>query len=129
MTEALKLTLGARYTNEVKDIRRQFAVGTPRFTLFNVPYGGVPDAKFNNFSPTATLGYEVSDNINVYARWARGYKSGGFNGETDVAGLIGQPFSCTTAPGNAGKLAAAPIAPKRSTAMNSASRPSSPMAS
>ena len=92
------------YTNEVKDIRRKLAVGTPRFTLFDVPYGGVPDAKFNNFSPTATLSYEASDNVNVYARWARGYKSGGFNGETDVAGLIGQPFNCTSAPGNASEL-------------------------
>ena len=104
LTEALKMTLGARYTNEVKDIRRKFAVGTPRFTLFDVPYGGVPDAKFNNFSPTATLSYEASDTVNVYARWARGYKSGGFNGETDVAGLIGQPFNCTSAPGNASEL-------------------------
>ena len=104
LTEALKMTLGARYTNEVKDIRRKFAVGMPRFTLFDVPYGGVPDAKFNNFSPTATLSYEASDNVNVYARWARGYKSGGFNGETDVAGLIGQPFNCTSAPGNGSEL-------------------------
>ena len=104
LTEALKMTLGARYTNEVKDIRRRFAVGTPRTVLFDVPYGGVPDAKFNNFSPTATLSYEASDNVNVYARWARGYKSGGFNGETDVAGLIGQTFNCTSAPGNASEL-------------------------
>ena len=104
LTDALKMTLGARYTDEVKDIRRKFAVGTPRFTLFNVPYGGVPDAKFNNFSPTATLSYEASDTVNVYARWARGYKSGGFNGETDVAGLIGQPFNCTSAPGNSSEL-------------------------
>jgi len=104
LTDALKMTLGARYTNEVKDIRRKFAVGTPRVTLFDVPYGGVPDAKFNNFSPTATLSYEASDNVNVYARWARGYKSGGFNGETDVGGLIGQPFNCTSAPGNGSEL-------------------------
>jgi len=104
LTDALKMTLGARYTNEVKDIRRRFAVGTPRTVLFDVPYGGVPDAKFNDFSPTATLSYEASDNVNVYARWARGYKSGGFNGETDVGGLIGQPFSCTSAPGKNSEL-------------------------
>ena len=104
LTDALKMTLGARYTNEVKDIRRRFAVGTPRTVLFDVPYGGVPDAKFNNFSPTATLSYEASDKVNVYARWARGYKSGGFNGETDVSGLIGQPFNCTSAPGNGSEL-------------------------
>jgi iron complex outermembrane recepter protein len=104
LTDALKLTVGGRYTNEKKDIRRLFAVGTPRFVLFNLPYGGVPDAKFNNFSPTATLSYAASDDVNVYARWARGYKSGGFNGETDVAGLIGSPFNCTTAPGRTSEL-------------------------
>lgn len=104
LTDALKLTLGGRYTNEKKDIRRQFAVGTPRNILFNLPYGGVPDAKFNNFSPTATLSYKASDNINLYGRWARGYKSGGFNGETDVGALIGSPFNCTSAPGNVSEL-------------------------
>jgi iron complex outermembrane recepter protein len=104
LTEALKLTAGGRYTEERKDIRRLFAVGTPRFVLFNLPYGGVPDAKFQNFSPTVTLSYEASDAVNLYARWARGYKSGGFNGETDVGGLIGSPFNCTTAPGNASEL-------------------------
>ena len=104
LTDALKLTLGGRYTNEKKDIRRSFAVGTPRTVLFNLPYGGVPDAKFNNFSPTVTLSYAASDDINLYGRWARGYKSGGFNGETDVAGLIGRPFSCTTAPGSTSEL-------------------------
>lgn len=104
LTDALKLTLGGRYTNERKDIRRQFAVGTPRIVLFNLPYGGVPDAKFNNFSPTATISYEASDAVNLYARWARGYKSGGFNGETDVTALIGSPFSCTTAPGKTSEL-------------------------
>lgn len=104
MTDALKMTLGARYTNELKDIRRRFAVGTPRTVLFDVPYGAVPDAKFNNFSPTATLSYEASDNVNVYARWARGYKSGGFNGETDVGGLIGQTFNCTSTPGKSSEL-------------------------
>lgn len=104
LTDALKLTLGGRYTNEKKDIRRFFAVGTPRTVLFNLPYGGVPDARFNNFSPTATLSYAASDDVNLYARWARGYKSGGFNGETDVGALIGSPFNCATALGNASEL-------------------------
>lgn len=95
ITDALKLTLGGRYTHEVKDVRRylqiifdsQMATANPSLvfplTVADIPYGGVPDAKYNNFSPAATLSYEVNDNVNVYARFARGFKSGGFNGETN----------------------------------------------
>ena len=84
LTDAFKLTLGGRYTHEKKDVRRFLQIpGTPTVTLVNIPYGGVPDAKYNNFSPAATLSYEVNDNVNVYARFARGFKSGGFNGETN----------------------------------------------
>jgi iron complex outermembrane receptor protein len=94
MTDALKLTLGGRYTHESKDIRRFFAAGSPLATVINLPYGGVPDAKYNNFSPAATLSYEASDAVNVYARFARGFKSGGFNGETNIFFDPGAPAGC-----------------------------------
>ena len=94
MTDALKLTLGGRYTHESKDIRRFFAGGSPLATVINLPYGGVPDAKYNNFSPAATLSYEASDAVNVYARFARGFKSGGFNGETNIFFDPGAPAGC-----------------------------------
>lgn len=97
--ESLKLTLGGRYTHERKDIRRFFAAGSPLVTVINLPYGGVPDAKYNDFSPAVTLSYEASDDINLYARFARGFKSGGFNGETNVffdpAAPAGCPFGLT----------------------------------
>lgn len=94
LTEALKLTLGGRYTHEKKDVRRFFAAGLPLATVINLPYGGVPDATYNNFSPAATLAYEASDAINFYARFARGFKSGGFNGETNVFFDPGAPAGC-----------------------------------
>lgn len=91
LTDALKLSLGGRYTHESKDIRRYFRVNfdfangilTPT-VIADIPYGVVPDVKYNDFSPAATLAYAVSDDVNVYARFARGFKSGGFNGETNV---------------------------------------------
>ncbi len=104
LTDQLKLTLGGRYTHEKKDIRRYFAAGTPLVPLFNLDYGGVPDAKYNSFTPAMTLAYQANANVNVYARFAQGFKSGGFNGETDVSALIGSPFSCTTAPGKNSEL-------------------------
>ncbi len=91
MLQGLKLTLGARYTHEEKDIRRYFRVNydaangiTSPVVVADISYGGVPDAKYNSFTPAVTLGYEVSNQVNVYARYARGFKSGGFNGETNV---------------------------------------------
>ncbi|QYU69700.1 TonB-dependent receptor [Leptolyngbya sp. 15MV] len=91
LTEQLRLTLGGRYTHEKKDVRRFLQVLAdaaipPAFlplTVADIPYGGVPDAKFDNFSPAATLAWSPSDDVNLYARFARGFKSGGFNGETN----------------------------------------------
>ena len=92
ITDALKLTLGGRYTEEKKDISRFLQVlrdpaipaAALPFTVADIRVGDLPDARFSNFSPAATLSYEVNRDVNVYARFARGYKSGGFNGETNV---------------------------------------------
>ncbi|MFN5782009.1 MAG: TonB-dependent receptor [Novosphingobium sp.] len=91
LTDALKVTLGGRYTHEKKDVRRFFRVNRDvgngilaPLVVANLAYGVIPDAKYNNFSPAVTLAWEASDNINLYARFAQGFKSGGFNGETNV---------------------------------------------
>ena len=91
ITERLKLTLGGRYTEETKDISRFFRVNfDPANGIFSplvvadLAYGDLPDAKFTDFSPAVTLSYEASDNVNAYARFAQGFKSGGFNGESNV---------------------------------------------
>jgi iron complex outermembrane receptor protein len=91
LTERLKLTLGGRYTEETKDISRFFRVNfdpangiTSPLMVANLPYGAIPDAKFSDFSPAVTLSYAASDTINLYARFAQGFKSGGFNGESNV---------------------------------------------
>lgn len=91
LTERLQLTLGARYTHEKKDISRFFRINqdlangiVAPLVVADLPTGSVPDATFEDFSPAATLSYEVTDDIYVYARYARGFKSGGFNGESNV---------------------------------------------
>lgn len=93
LTDALTVTLGGRYTHERKDIRRFLRINfdaanniTAPLVVADIPYGGVPDAKYNDFSPAATLSYAITPDVNVYARFARGFKSGGFNGETNEFG-------------------------------------------
>ena len=94
ITDALKLTVGARYTEETKDISRFLqiirdpsipAVALP-FTVADIGFGDLPDAKFDDFSPSATLSYQINPDVNIYARYAQGFKSGGFNGETNAFG-------------------------------------------
>lgn len=85
VTDALTLTVGGRYTQETKDISRFLrSLGPPTpFTIADIQFGDVPDAKFNDFSPAVTLTYAINEDVNVYARYAQGFKSGGFNGETN----------------------------------------------
>jgi iron complex outermembrane receptor protein len=93
VTDALKLTLGARYTYEKKDMARYFRVNMDvannifsPLVVADIPFSGVKDATYNDFSPAATLSYEITPQINTYVRFAKGFKSGGFNGETNVFG-------------------------------------------
>ena len=91
ITDQLKLTVGGRFTNENKDVRRFLqvlgdATLPPEIlplTVADIGYGTIPKAKFNDFSPAITLSYEATPDINLYARFAQGFKSGGFNGETN----------------------------------------------
>ncbi len=43
--------------------------------------GGIPDRSrsFSQFQPKITLSYELSDNVNSYASYGVGFRSGGFN--------------------------------------------------
>lgn len=75
---AFGATLGLRYTWDEKDVLRTQNGA--------VPYAAAADIAFNSgaakFSaPTGhlTFDYRASDDINLYARAARGYRSGGFN--------------------------------------------------
>jgi len=90
-TDALKLTLGARYSNEHKRISDSEEVTTvDAFTppgpvtfpagLPLLPYNVLTGARTdNNFSPRAVLDYQFTPTILAYASFSEGFLSGGFN--------------------------------------------------
>lgn len=80
--ERLTLTAGLRRSSEDKTISRFLAAGPA--TL--IPSGTGAKAGFSATTPTLSLAWKASDRLNLYARYAEGFKSGGFNGEAqDVA--------------------------------------------
>jgi len=97
VSDRLDITAGARYTKEDKTADYRINSTDPFSQLpLGVIAGGafaglsslqtapavVPfdvDFSDDNFSFALSASYEVSDALNVYARFAQGYKSGGFN--------------------------------------------------
>ena len=80
LTDALTLIGGLRYTDEKKRISRSW---DSNFGVL-VPEGTRAEESFDRLTATATAKYDFSPDVNVYARYAQGFKSGGFNGEADT---------------------------------------------
>ncbi len=85
VSDALHLTAGGRYTRDHKDGELLFSR--------NVNYRTNPAAAATNgytplnetwerFNPTATIAYDLSEDVHVYAKYATGYRSGGASSRT-----------------------------------------------
>jgi len=71
-TDTIELILSGRYTEETRDILFPAQVNTG-----NVEFTG--RRKESAFTPAATLNFDLDDAGLIYARYAKGYKSGGLN--------------------------------------------------
>lgn len=82
LTDALMLTVGARYTEEKKTLMalRQTFSGD---VTFSEP--GTSDT-FSSFSPKVSLSYSFSDQSLGYASYSKGFKSGGYNSRAASGG-------------------------------------------
>jgi iron complex outermembrane receptor protein len=73
-------TIGIRFTEEDKTV-------TWDYPAYTTPFGAVPDRlqsdaeSYDDISYSLALSYQPSDDLNLYGRYATGYRSGGFNGE------------------------------------------------
>lgn len=93
ITDTVSVTAGGRYSYEEKDFAYRNG--------FNQTGGGFwPDAPgFNNvaegtadwsrFTPMVSVQWEPQDDVLLYAQYAQGFKSGGFNGRGNSTDTIG----------------------------------------
>jgi iron complex outermembrane receptor protein len=76
-TERVEITLGARLTREDKSISYRIVDQSGLFTN-----GALEDKRSrSDFSPMASLSYRPTDDLMGYARYARSFKSGGWNAD------------------------------------------------
>ncbi|MEO1657725.1 MAG: TonB-dependent receptor [Pseudomonadota bacterium] len=82
-TERLELTAGLRYTSETNNAE----IGFEALGATSVFFGGIselgpfasPEEKDSIFSPSGSIRYDVSEQVNVYFTSGQGFRSGGFN--------------------------------------------------
>ncbi|MFS1523133.1 TonB-dependent receptor [Microbulbifer sp. 2304DJ12-6] len=81
--DRLTVTTGLRWTEERKD---QYIVHPG---MFNAQANDT----FENTSPSVALNWVFTDDINGYVRYAKGWKSGGFNGEAAVPAEFNEGYN------------------------------------
>ncbi|PNU02622.1 TonB-dependent receptor [Novosphingobium guangzhouense] len=87
-TEQLSLAVGGRYTwdeRKAQILRQNYlGGGSPVFGGAGVPFGAPQTnfsgkAKFDKFTPRASLSFKPSPDHNIYASYSQGFKGGGFD--------------------------------------------------
>ncbi|WP_336951212.1 TonB-dependent receptor [Sphingobium aromaticivastans] len=94
--EGLTFTVGARYSTERKKASRVFAASDVAPVSYIIPPGTEAADRFNSFTPTFIVGYKINNDVNVYAKYAKGFKSGGFGGEAATIAEAVRPFAPET---------------------------------
>jgi len=99
LSDQWTLTLGARYTDETKEISitdnigaRGVIPGTITLETANLIAAGIPvEQEESIVTPRIALKYDYSDDLMVYASATRGFKSGGWNAREALAATM-EPF-------------------------------------
>lgn len=78
ITDALDLTLGGRYTEDDKDAISSGTTTAPGIPLVAANFATAQGGKFSSFDPRVTLSYQPTRDLNFYASYNQGFKSGGF---------------------------------------------------
>ena len=98
VSDRLEFGLAARYDIEDRKVTNLVPNVADPFTGGPInpgqAFGPIPNQseKFKQLQPKFSMRYEVSDDINFYANWGIGFKSGGFNNQGSAA-IVDQAFN------------------------------------
>lgn len=96
LDDRLTLTAGVRYSRETKGTERYLAtidsatkevIGEP-----TVPFGTKGESTFSSVTPTLIAKFQVTPDANVYVKYAKGFRSGGFTGDAANPADVLVPF-------------------------------------
>ena len=93
VSDRVTLNFGARFTDETKDLNYSLD-GTQSGGLgIGTLLGFKNDRSESHFKPTVGVTFAITEDINLYAKYATGFKSGGFNSDfLDAASLADFTF-------------------------------------
>jgi len=87
VTDALRLSAGVRWTRDEKDYFRTTSTFSSSPLLTSVaPFVFEEKDHWNDLSPMASIDYQFGPSTMAYLRYAKGFKSGGFNGRANEVG-------------------------------------------
>ncbi len=98
VSDRFEIGLAARYDIEDRSVRSLVPNATDPFTGGPInpgqAIGPIPPQSetFEQIQPKISLRYELGDNVNLYANWGIGFKSGGFNNQGSAA-IVDQAFN------------------------------------
>jgi iron complex outermembrane receptor protein len=78
----VRLSAGIRFTRETKDYFRTTTIFS-NFPGLSSTFPYAPHDHWNDWSPMASVDWQVTPSTMLYARVAKGFKSGGFNGRAN----------------------------------------------
>jgi iron complex outermembrane recepter protein len=94
--DRLVFTVGGRYSSDRKRVNiaiRNFAAPPCNFSTITCTFGFNDAKTFKTFSPKASLRWNAARGVQLYALYARGYRSGGYNVRAVTALVPPGPFN------------------------------------
>ncbi len=98
ITDNFDVGLALRYDIEEREVSSLVPLATDPITGTPInpgqAFGAIPDQQktFKQLQPKLSLRYGLTDNLNFYANWGIGFKSGGFNNQGSAA-IVDQNFN------------------------------------
>lgn len=98
VTDRLDIGLALRYDIEDREVSNQVPLATDPITGAPInpgqAFGAIADQNetFKQLQPKLSLRYGLTDDVNFYANWGIGFKSGGFNNQGSAA-IVDQNFN------------------------------------